>query len=74
MKDKNGVEVYFKDNLSTGAYVCTVEWDEEKARFYLKQKSGTGHGIESMELVKSMEVFSNEFENPELLNPKGKTQ
>lgn len=67
LKDKNAKDIYFKDFVQIGLYICCVEWDNEQAKFYLQQISGTAHNRESMSVSQSMEIIRNLYENPELI-------
>ena len=75
LKDKNGKENYHKDiSVDEDGDKYLTEWNDEKARYYLK---GAGIGCLGMQIndlditaIKQQKVIGNQLENPELLEVK----
>lgn len=74
LKDKNGMEAYEDDILRPWEddRIYQIVWDDDWARFDLKQVAGHRWPAE-MVLLPTSEVIGNIYENPKLL-PNGKDE
>ncbi len=70
LTDKKGVEGYHKDIVTSGEKLFTIEWQEEEARFLLLPAGNNTGYWRFMDMLNSMEIIGNIYENPELLNQK----
>lgn len=69
-KDKNGKEGYHRDvavseDSKRGSSYWLIEWDEIEAHYYLK--SLAGYDPLPLRKLKEMVIYTNTYENPELL-------